>query len=80
MSLLDGMHSLMLSRLLFCAGHVAQCQVVHCELNIVRERKKRVQTREHATDKVSAVYYQVRIKQINDVNTGSSRRTGYRRR
>lgn len=33
-------NSIILSRLLFCTGHIAQCQVVHCELNIVKERKK----------------------------------------
>ena len=36
----DGVDSAILSRLLFCVGHVAQCQLVHCELNIVKERKK----------------------------------------
>lgn len=38
--ILDGVSSIVLSRLLFCAGHVAQCQVLHCELHIVQERKK----------------------------------------
>lgn len=36
----DGVSAIVLSRLLFCAGHVAQCQVVYCELGIIKERKK----------------------------------------
>ena len=39
-SIIDGVSSVVLSRLLFCAGHVAQCQVLHCEVHIVQERKR----------------------------------------
>lgn len=48
------MNSVMLSRLLFCAGHVAKCQVIHCELNIVKEWKK-LSSDNHSKAKVSVI-------------------------
>ena len=38
--LIDGANSVLLSRLIFCAGHIALCQVTYCELTVLKERKK----------------------------------------
>ena len=35
------LNPLLLSRLLFCAGHVAQWQLIHLEVNIAKELKRR---------------------------------------
>ncbi len=56
------MNSVFLARLLFCAGHIAQCQVLHCELNIVNERKKMMKELQKAggggvEDKVGNTYF-----------------------
>ena len=35
------LNPLLLSRLLFCAGHVAQWQLIHLEVNLTKELKRR---------------------------------------
>ena len=64
--ILGGLNSIVLSRLLFCTGHIAQCQVVHCELNIVKERKRMNQSSLGTTAQVriSILYVNTTVNSI----------------